>query len=105
MRKIFWEIQPAHHLAYLLVFTRFTPNGWFFLEYFGLRGLDELPNAEELQQIPITKPEAPVTTGEDTSEDEQEQMSLEEVSAGTDEEFGDDEGADEPTPEEVRLSS
>ena len=87
-----------------------------FLEYFGLRSLDELPNAEELQQIPITKPEAPVTTGEDTSEDEQEQMSLEEVSAGTDkadaeeadEEFvddDDDEGADEPTPEEVRQSS
>jgi len=92
-----------------------------FLEYFGLRNLEELPNAEELQQIPITKPEAPVTTGEDTSEDAQEQMSLEEVSVDAnktdakeddeqedEEEFvddDDDEGADEPTPEEVRQSS
>ena len=95
-----------------------------FLEYFGLRSLEELPNAEELQQIPITKPEAPVTTGEDTSDDEPEQMSLEEVTADSDkaktppaeaanaeEEEGefvdedDDEGADEPAPEEAKQSS
>ena len=95
-----------------------------FLEYFGLRSLEELPNAEELQQIPITRPEAPVTTGEDTSDDEPEQMSLEEVTADSDkaktppasaddagedeeDEFvdDDDEGADEPAPKEARESS
>lgn len=78
-----------------------------FLEYFGLRGLEELPNAEELQQIPITKPEAPVTTGEDTDTEEPEQMSLEEVTADkeADEDDEDDENADETAPEEARQSS
>jgi segregation and condensation protein B len=33
-----------------------------FLEYFGLRNLDELPAADELRRIPVTKPEALVTT-------------------------------------------
>jgi segregation and condensation protein B len=32
-----------------------------FLEYFGLRALDELPAAEELRRIPVEKPPAPVT--------------------------------------------
>ena len=80
-----------------------------FLEYFGLRGLEELPNAEELQQIPITKPEAPVTTGEDTDAEEPEQMSLEEVTADEeadeDEFVEDDEDAGETAPEEARQSS
>ena len=102
-----------------------------FLEYFGLRSLEELPNAEELQQIPITRPEAPVTTGEDTSDDEPEQMSLEEVTADNDkaktpstdtddageeeedeDEFvdeddddDDDEDAGEPAPEGARQTS
>ena len=49
-----------------------------FLEYFGLRGLNELPDAEELRHVPITRPEAPVTTDDD-DEDAIEQMSLEEV--------------------------
>jgi len=48
-----------------------------FLEYFGLRNLEELPDAEELRQVPISKPEAPVTTGED--DENLEQMALEEV--------------------------
>ena len=30
-----------------------------FLEYFGLRGLEELPDAEELRQVPITRPKPP----------------------------------------------
>ena len=29
-----------------------------FLEYFGLRNLEELPSAEELRRIPVVKPEA-----------------------------------------------
>jgi segregation and condensation protein B len=33
-----------------------------FLEYFGLRSLQELPAADELRRIPVTKPEALVTT-------------------------------------------
>ena len=49
-----------------------------FLEYFGLRGLNELPDAEELRHVPITRPGAPVTTDDD-EEDAIEQMSLEEV--------------------------
>ena len=53
-----------------------------FLEYFGLRNLEELPDAEELRQVPISKPEAPVTTGED--DENPEQMSLEEVTQAKD---------------------
>lgn len=33
----------------------------FFLEYFGLRNLDELPAADELRRIPIRKPEELLT--------------------------------------------
>ncbi|WP_237712478.1 SMC-Scp complex subunit ScpB [Pedosphaera parvula] len=33
-----------------------------FLEYFGLRNLDELPAADELRRIPVTRPEGLVTT-------------------------------------------
>ena len=32
-----------------------------FLEYFGLRGLEDLPAADELRRIPIERPPAPVT--------------------------------------------
>ncbi len=32
-----------------------------FLEYFGLRNLEELPDAEELRRIPVNKPEALLT--------------------------------------------
>ena len=66
-----------------------------FLEYFGLRGLEELPDAEELRQVPITRPDAPVTTGDD--DDAPEQMSLEEVTEAKneDDEFDEDEDDDE----------
>ena len=64
-----------------------------FLEYFGLRSLDELPNAGELQQIPVSKPEAPVTTDEDDAAPEQ--MSLEEVQAEEEEEELEDDEDDE----------
>lgn len=33
-----------------------------FLEYFGLRGLEDLPAADELRRIPVQKPEALLTT-------------------------------------------
>ncbi|MBU6410238.1 MAG: SMC-Scp complex subunit ScpB [Verrucomicrobia bacterium] len=32
-----------------------------FLEYFGLRGLEELPAADELRRVPIERPPGPVT--------------------------------------------
>jgi segregation and condensation protein B len=32
-----------------------------FLEYFGLKNLEELPAAEELRRIPVTKPESLLT--------------------------------------------
>jgi segregation and condensation protein B len=32
-----------------------------FLEYFGLRGLEDLPAADELRRIPVAKPPGPVT--------------------------------------------
>jgi hypothetical protein len=32
-----------------------------FLEYFGLKNLEELPAAEELRRIPIAKPESLLT--------------------------------------------
>lgn len=35
-----------------------------FLEYFGLRSLDELPAADELRRIPVEKPEALLTVEE-----------------------------------------
>ena len=32
-----------------------------FLEYFGLRSLEDLPAADELRRIPVERPPAPVT--------------------------------------------
>ena len=58
-----------------------------FLEYFGLRGLEELPDAEELRQVPVTRPEAPVTTGE-YDDEKPDQMSLEEVTEAKDNDAG-----------------
>ena len=72
-----------------------------FLEYFGLRGLEELPDAEELRQVPITRPAAPVTTGDD--EDAPEQMSLEEVTGEEDED--DDEDDEDEKVEEASQTS
>lgn len=40
-----------------------------FLEYFGLRNLDELPAADELRRIPVEKPEALATTEQTPAED------------------------------------
>ena len=59
-----------------------------FLEYFGLRGLEELPDAEELRQVPISRPEAPVTTGDDDDDEKPEQMALEDVTEAKDNDAG-----------------
>lgn len=48
-----------------------------FLEYFGLRGLEDLPAADELRKIPIEKPPAPVTVEPGLATTPPEQLNLE----------------------------
>lgn len=60
-----------------------------FLEYFGLRGLEDLPAADELRRIPVERPPAPVTADaglatvppEQLQLDEEAKLSVEEVPA------------------------
>ena len=49
-----------------------------FLEYFGLRGLEDLPAADELRRIPIEKPPAPVTADAGLATAPPEQLQLDE---------------------------
>jgi segregation and condensation protein B len=49
-----------------------------FLEYFGLRGLEDLPAADELRRIPIAKPPAPVTADPGLATTPPEQLQLKE---------------------------
>lgn len=51
-----------------------------FLEYFGLRGLEDLPAADELRRIPVVRPEA-FATMEGAAPSPPEQMSLEAAEA------------------------
>jgi len=57
-----------------------------FLEYFGLRGLEDLPAADELRRIPITKPPAPVTADPGLATTPPEQLQLNEENKKTNEE-------------------
>jgi segregation and condensation protein B len=50
-----------------------------FLEYFGLRGLEDLPAADELRRIPVEKPPAPVTADPGLATAAPEQLKLEEA--------------------------
>jgi segregation and condensation protein B len=52
-----------------------------FLEYFGLRGLEDLPAADELRRIVIEKPPAPVTADPGLATVPPEQLTLEEAEA------------------------
>src|SRR5581483_2509442 len=56
-----------------------------FLEYFGVRSLEELPAADELRRIPVTKPEGPVTVdpGLATAPPDQLQLPAAETPAAT----------------------
>ncbi len=64
-----------------------------FLEYFGLRGLEELPAADELRRIPVEKPLAPITADPGLATVPPEQLQLtEEIKAKS------GESADESTP-------
>lgn len=47
-----------------------------FLEYFGLRSLDELPAADELRRIPVQKPESLLTADPGLATAPQEQLQL-----------------------------
>ena len=47
-----------------------------FLEYFGLRSLEDLPAADELRRIPIAKPPAPVTADPGLATNPPEQLQL-----------------------------
>ena len=49
-----------------------------FLEYFGLRGLEDLPAADELRRIPVEKPIAPVTADAGLATVPPEQLQLDE---------------------------
>ena len=50
-----------------------------FLEYFGLRGLDDLPAADELRKIPVKKPEALLTVEPGLATAPPEQLAMPEV--------------------------
>jgi len=50
-----------------------------FLEYFGLRGLEDLPAADELRRIPVEKPPAPITADPGLATTPPEQLKLEET--------------------------
>lgn len=50
-----------------------------FLEYFGLRGLEDLPAADELRRIPVEKPVAPVTADAGLATVPPEQLKLEDA--------------------------
>jgi segregation and condensation protein B len=49
-----------------------------FLEYFGLRGLEDLPAADELRRIPVERPPAPVTVDAGLATTPPEQLQLDE---------------------------
>jgi segregation and condensation protein B len=50
-----------------------------FLEYFGLRSLEDLPAADELRRVPVTKPETLLTADPGLATVPPEQLSLAEV--------------------------
>ena len=55
----------------------------FFLEYFGLRALEDLPAADELRRIPVERPPAPVTAEPGLATNPPEQLALENAESGT----------------------
>jgi len=50
-----------------------------FLEYFGLKSLEDLPAADELRRIPIEKPEAPLTADAGLATAAPQELKLEEA--------------------------
>ena len=68
-----------------------------FLEYFGLRGLEDLPAADELRRIPVERPPAPITVDAGLATTPPEQLQLDESAKPLVEETPADESAN-PTP-------
>jgi len=61
-----------------------------FLEYFGLKNLDDMPAADELRRIPVTKPEALLTVDSGLATAPPEQLAM--AAAGTPEDPAPSEG-------------
>jgi segregation and condensation protein B len=57
-----------------------------FLEYFGLRSLEDLPAADELRRIPVDRPPAPITADAGLATVPPEQLQLDEAAKTKDEE-------------------
>ena len=55
-----------------------------FLEYFGIRSLEELPAADELRRIPVTKPAGLATTDPGLATTPPDQLQLPEIKAPSD---------------------
>jgi segregation and condensation protein B len=53
-----------------------------FLEYFGLRGLEDLPAADELRRLPVQKPASLLTTEPGLATVPPEQLQMAELQAG-----------------------
>jgi segregation and condensation protein B len=56
-----------------------------FMEYFGLRGLEDLPAADELRRIIVEKPAAPLTADPGLATTPPEQLKLDEATAASNE--------------------
>ncbi len=54
-----------------------------FLEYFGLRSLEDLPAADELRRVPLEKPPGPVTVESGLATNPPEQLNLENKASET----------------------
>jgi segregation and condensation protein B len=68
-----------------------------FLEYFGLRGLEDLPAADELRRIQVERPPAPVTVDPGLATAAPEQLKLEEPQAAAGE--GENKNVESPNPQ------
>jgi hypothetical protein len=64
-----------------------------FLEYFGLRALEDLPAADELRKIVVEKPPAPVTADPGLATVPPDQLQLKEE-AGAQDSQGEEQNAD-----------
>ena len=70
-----------------------------FLEYFGLRGLEDLPAADELRRIPVERPPAPITADAGLATVPPEQLRLDDVAPAKPGEENPASSADSVSPE------
>ncbi len=69
-----------------------------FLEYFGLRSLEDLPAADELRKVPVSKPESLLTVDPGLATAPPEQLTLASSSAAADNGIADEPAAGAPQP-------